>query len=252
MAIAVDASTPARWAADLANNGTQASASFTAPADALLVACISFDGDSVALHGGPTFADSGGLTWTQQVIRTNSETTAGGGSAIYTARTTSSVARTATLGRDGAGSDSATQKQYSCKLYVLTGVDVDGTPVDTVGASNEGGSNTNNLTTSSVTPGANGLLICCDTDWNALGAYEASSDLTQDTTTYTGEISVCSGYKTCTSGVGVTGNLNAAGTSAAQHKWCQITVREAGGAAPASFPFIPPADSILNIVHQLA
>jgi hypothetical protein len=124
--------------------------------------------------------------------------------------------------------------QISAKCYVLTGVDVDGTPVDSVTANNEGGSTTNNLTTTSVTPGATGLLIAADTDWQALGSFEASSDLTQDTTTFAGLVSVCDGYKVCTSGVGVTGNLNAAGSSAAQHKWCQIVVREGYVAPPVS------------------
>ena len=229
MAVAVDGSTPARWAAAVAVlGGTATSASFTAPTDALLIACVNADGADDTEGGTVAFSDSGGLTWTTRVMRGYSETAAGGYSGIFTARTTSSVARTATVTRNG-GIGAA--KRFSVKLYVLTGVDVDGTPVDTVGASNEGGSATNNLTTSSITPGANGLLVCADTDWNALGAYAASSDLTQDTAHYTGEISVCSGYKTCTSGVGVTGNLNAAGTSAAQHKWCQVTVRESAVAA---------------------
>lgn len=225
MAIAVDSSSPVRWAG---TSLTVASASFTAPTDALLVVCVSGDGTTSITA---TVSDSGSLTWTVRVTRDNTETTSGGCSFIATARTTSSVSRTVSVGL-GAALESA---RKSAKLYVLTGVDVDGTPVDTVGASNEGGASTNNLTTSSVTPGATGLLVCCDTDWNQLGSYQASSDLTQDTADYTGQISVCSGYKTCSSGVGVTGNLNAAGTSAAQHKWTQIVVRESG-AAPTSRP----------------
>lgn len=232
MAVAVDASTPARWAGASASGTATTSASFTAPADALLVACVSWDGGDAATHGNFTYAfsDSGGLTWTLQVMRTHRETTDGGASAIYTARTTSAVARTAATTLTWTVNTSNNIRR-SVKLYVLTGVDVDGTPVDTVGANNEGGSGTNNLTTTSITPGADGLLLCSDTDWNALGAFQASSDLTQDTAHYTGEISVCSGYKVTTSGVGVTGNLNAAGGSAAQHKWTQVTVRAAAAVA---------------------
>jgi hypothetical protein len=220
---AVDGSSPARWTASVAPGGSTTSSSFTAPADALLVACVNHDGNS----GGTdpfnvaSFSDSGGLTWTERVRRAEAETTDGGTAIIWTARTTSSVSRTATLSRTG-GSAS---KRVSCRLYVVTGVDVDGTPVDTVGANNEGGSGTNDLTTSSITPGATGLLFACDTDWNQLGTL-TSSDLTLDTADYAGEISVASGYKTCTSGVGVTANLNAGGAAAAQHKWCQIVVRE--------------------------
>jgi hypothetical protein len=235
MAIAVDGSSPARWAGATASGTGTTSASFTAPTDALLVACVSFDGDA-ATFGTFTYAfsDSGGLTWTQRVARTNAETTDGGASMIYTARTTSSVSRTATFTPTWTGNPSFLLRR-SVKLYALTGVDVDGTPVDTVTASNEGGSATNNLTTTSITPGANGLLIACDTDWFTLGVF-TSSDLTIDTADYAGAISVCSGYKTCTSGVGVTANLNAGGTATAQHKWTQIVVREAGGAATKAMP----------------
>lgn len=228
MAIAVDASTPARVNSSSAPPHTLTTASFTAPTDALLVMCLSEDGTG-ADGNTYTASDSGGLTWTLRVARTLGETTDGGGSGIWTARTTSSVSRTVSMARTaGTGT-----RRMSMKVYVLTGVDVDGTPVDSVTASNENGSNTNNLTTTSITPGGTGVLVCCDTDWNQLGVF-TSSDLTlasgPDTADYAGEISVCSGLKACTSGVGVTGNLNAGGTSAAQHKWCQIVVREAAAA----------------------
>ena len=239
MAVAVDSSTPARWAASVANGGSLTSASFTAPADALLVACVSHDGDTGGggnNFGTCTVSDSGGLTWTQRVARLESEATDGGAALIFTARTTSAVSRTVTAARSAGGSQS---KRASVKLYVLTGVDVDGTPVDAVTASNEGGSSTNNLNTTSVTPGGTGLLVCCDCDWNALGLFQTSSNLTGDTAHYAGEISVYSGYRTCTSGVGVSGNLNAAGTSTAQHKWCQVVVREAAAAPPPPSAFLP-------------
>ena len=231
MAVAVDGSSPARFAAvaTMGSSGTYpVSASFTAPTDALLVCTVQMDTQAAA---NPVIAvsDSGGLTWTNRVERQDQETTIGGYSSVATARTTSSVSRTVTVGwTSGSGAD--TTRRISAKVYVLTGVDVNGTPLDTVGANNEGGSGTNNLTTSSITPGANGMLIASDCEWNTLGAFEASSDLTQDTTTYAGEISVCSGFKTSTSGVGVTANLNAAGTGTPQHKWCQITAREAATA----------------------
>lgn len=239
MAIAVDASSPVRFTGTwhVTNGGSITSASFTAPADALLVLCGEVDSNDGAgarpVAADLTASDSGGLSWTQQVARAGNEAAANGMSAIFTARTTSEVARTVSLvGGVITATDWGTGRA-SAKLYVLTGVDVDGTPVDTVGASNEGGSTANSLVTTSVTPGANGLLIAADTDWNALGTYDASADLTQDTAHYTGAISVCDGYKACTSGVGVTANLNAGGTSEAQHKWCQIVVREAAGGAAA-------------------
>lgn len=230
MAIAVDATTPVRWTGQSTSGLSITSAAFTAPADALLVACCSNDSTAVNEVTG-AISDSGGLVWTQRALRSALETTAGGYSAIYTARTTSAVSRTVTWNPTWGTADSF---RKSVKLYVLTGVDVDGTPVDTVGASNEGGSTTNNLTTTSITPGANGLLIVCDTDWQQRGTI-TSTDLTIDPGDYATQISVASGYKTCTSGVGVTGNLDAGGSSAAQHKWCQIIVREVATATTAAY-----------------
>lgn len=226
MAVAVDGSTPVRWTG-APNAGVDiTSASFTAPTDALLVMCVNSDG-ATSTHGTMTYAvaDSGGLTWTNRVTRTIAETTDGGGSAIYTARTTSNVARTATFRQNNTN---AVATRISAKLYVLTGVDVNGTPVDTVTASNEGGSAADPTTTTSITPGANGLLIVVDTDWSQTGAI-TSSDLTVESGDYAGAITASSGYKTCTSGVGVTGNLNPPATP--QFKWCQVTVREVAGAA---------------------
>ena len=227
MAIAVDASTPVRWSGSSASNNAITSASFTAPANALLVCCPILDGDTTydPFTWTDKVTDSGGLTWTLHILRDNMETTEGGGSAIYTARTTSAAARTVSFNPTWFA-NTGTALQKSAKLYVLTGVDVDGTPVDTTGANNEGGSLTNSINTTSITPGGTGLLIVNDADWTSSGTFQASSDLTQDTADFA-DISVCSGYKVCTSGVGVTGNLNAAGTGAVQHKWVQIVVREA-------------------------
>jgi len=237
MAIAIDASTPIRWTGvvDITNGGTVTSAAFTAPANALLVMCACYDTSSAWAPGSRTASDTGGLTWTPvRVERLGSETTVGGASGIWTARTTTAVSRTASFALGVVGGGDYSTGRVSVKLYVLTGVDVDGTPVDSVTASNEGGSTTNSINTTSITPGANGLLVVCDCDWAAgNGAdFDASSDLTQDTAFYSSAISVLSGYKTCTSGVGVTGNLNGGGGSAVQHKWCQITVRELAAGSP--------------------
>jgi hypothetical protein len=224
MAIAVDGSSPARVSATSATATALTTASFTAPADALLVACWNMDG-----LGSGTYTyvatDTGGLTWTREIDRSHGETTSSGAAGIFTARTTSSASRTVSFNPTFTGAGAADIRK-SLRVYALTGVDVDGTPVDTVGANNEGGSGTNNLTTTSITPGATGLIIAVDTDWNQLGVF-TSSDLTIDTADYAGQISVVSGYKACTSGVGVTANLDAGGTGTAQHKWCQVIVREA-------------------------
>lgn len=233
MGVLVDATTPARWTGVVNANtgGSVTSASFTAPAGALLVLTAEYDTANVWTAGTRTPSDTGGLPWTAAVEHLGSEATPGGGSGVWTAGTTSAVARTVTLAL-GAPTPSASgwgTGRVSCKLYVLTGADVSGTPVDAVTASNEGGSATNDLTTTSLTPGADGLLVVSDCDWNQLGVM-TSSDLTLDSADYSGAISVASGYKACSSGVGVTADLNAGGTAAAQHKWCQIVVRAAAAA----------------------
>ena len=239
MAIAVDASTPARFDGSPNITGAITSAAFTPPLDSFLVFLLQMDGSPAA--GDPGFVISQTSfsvdAWTTRVTRGTDETTAGGYSAIYTARVTSSANGTVSWTRNSAGGGNGTRRT-SGMIYVLAGVDVDGTPVDTVSASNEGGSGTNNLNTTSVTPGANGLLFAGDIDWNANGLYQASSNLTQDTQHYTGEMSVCTGYRACTSGVALNANLNAGGTSAAQHKWVQIVVREAAAAVTTSFPLM--------------
>lgn len=234
MACAVDASSPLRQSGTPTTTGgsnTVVTASFTAPANSLLVLALEIDGNDDAFAGTFTISDSSGLTWTEQVRRSWSETTAGGASFWFTAPAVSSTSRTVTLTRNTGTSGAL---QLSMKLYVVTGADISGTPVDSVTASNEGGSATNNLNTTSVTPGANGLLFAASCDWNNNGNFEASSNLTQDTTTFPGTISICDGYRTCSSGVALTANLNAGGTGTPQHKWSQIIVREAAGGGATS------------------
>ena len=226
MAVAVDASTPVRWTNTVTSGTGVASASFTAPTDALLVCCVCFDSDSVTSNPVITVSDSGGLAWTTRVERQDNEATAGGYAGIFTARTTSSVSRTVTTTRTSGGGASGSGRRISAKLYVLTGVDVGGTPVDSVTASNEGGTNTDPTNTTNVTPGANGLLIVNACDWAQAGAI-TSSNLTVESGDYAGAITASSGYRTCSSGVSVNGNLNPPATP--QFKWCQVVVREAAG-----------------------
>lgn len=227
MAIALDASTPIRFSG---TGATIVSAAFTAPTDATLVCCIQFDSTTAnsSLQG---ISDSGGLSWTTPVARLGTETTTGGTSQISYAFTVSAVSRTVTVTRAGA---SATNR-CSATVFVFSGADTAGTLIDSITANNEGGSGTNNLTTTSLTPGANGVLIVSGTEWNALGAC-TSSDLKgidsvagSDHAEYAGAMDVIAGWKTCTSGAGVSGNLDASGAGGAQWKWCQIILREAGG-----------------------
>lgn len=232
MAIALDASTPARWSGTPNRSAAITSASFTAPVNSYFVVCIERDGSAGGGAATYTVSDSSGLTWNNSLVeRTEVETTAGGASKIAVAVATSSVSRTVTVTRGADGDNGVVRCSVTC--YVYTGVDIAGTPVDVVGANNEGGSGTNNFTTTSLTPGANGVLVGCGTEWNALGACTSSDLKGVDSVAgsghaeYAGAIDVIDGWKICTSGVGVTGNLDAFGAATAQWKWCQIIVREA-------------------------
>lgn len=218
--LAVDATSPVRWTGQLAVSGTTNSASFTPPANTVWVLCIEGDGTTDILFTPTTV----GLTWTQQVIRDNSETTTGGHAAIWTCPQVSSAARTITITRTTAG---ATPLRMSAKCYVVTGATIAGTFVDTVTANNEGGSTVNSMTTTSITPSANGILFAADCEWLQLGTFQASSDLTSTDggANYASEITVYDGYKAVTSGVATTANLNAAGSSNAQHKWVQVIIK---------------------------
>lgn len=228
--ILVDASSPIRFTAQNDGAGASAvSATFTPPDNSFLVVCAQVDTTSGGSETGSVTVSGGGLTWTQRVERTGTEASSGGASSIHTARVTTGSLMTVTVTRTAATGSGG---RISAKCRVLTNVDVDGTPVDAVGANNEGGDGANNINTTSLTPGADGMLVAADCDWTVGAgtntAFEAPSDgSTQDTTAYSGEIAVCDGTKLGTSGVPISMNFNAGGTGSASHKWCQIFVRAA-------------------------
>jgi hypothetical protein len=236
MACAIDASSPGRVSVQNANSGATivcpASGTFTPPNGSFLVVCLEWDTAATGAKEDFNFAitNSGtALTWTQQVVRTGLETTAGAGSGIYTAPmpTGAAISVTATKIND-TGAASIGTGRISMKVYVVTGVDLAGTPVDSVTANNEGGSTTQALTLTSLTPAADGMQFVADTDWNVTGVI-TSSDLTLDHAEYTtpsSQIDVADGYRTVTAGVPVASHITAGGAGP-QHKWTQILVRSA-------------------------
>jgi hypothetical protein len=234
MAIAIDASTPVRFAGTPANGVNITSASFTAPADAVLVLCIS--GDS-AVAVTLAASDSGGLTWTQEVL--SQPASNHGYSAVFTAVTVSAVARTVSCLHNGV--TGASSNRISAKCYVVTGADT----TDPVGQTGAGESTTNNwspaLYTSSVD---NSRAIYVGTDWAQLGV-PGSTD-TEDGADYSGQVSVMSAYKaadTPTSGTGVTGNLDAGGAGTADWSMAAVEIKPAAGVAPGPAPVVPAGDA---------
>lgn len=232
MSIGFDASAPA----DVnAANASDAFAAFTAPTDTYLACLCAYDTSATPGAVVMNLTDSTGATWTKQVERTGAETTVGGASAIWTLRTVSAVARTITLAYSTTvGSVAATMRKFA-KIYVMTLVDVDGTPIDTVGANNEGGFTTNGAgggSTTSLTPGGTGVELVTGCEWSALGS-PTSSNLTGTAYHQASAISGFIGRQVATSGAALTANLNAFGTTAsnAQWKYCQVIIREAVAAA---------------------
>lgn len=221
MAIAIDASSPARFTGTPANNADITSASFTAPANSLLVAHVSADTNGSAADITISVSDSGGLTWTNRVERDPGDAGAEAGhSSIWTAEQPTSASRTVSVRRT-AGNGST--NRISCNVEVVTGADIGGTPTGNVA---EGSSTTNNITPNTYTSSVNNSRgFGCGTCWNQLGV-PTSTD-TEDGADYAGAISVISLYKaadTPTSGTVVTMNFDAGGTGAAAWNWVALEV----------------------------
>jgi hypothetical protein len=227
MAIAIDASGPIRFTGTPANGVDITSASFTAPANSLLVAHVSADTNGSSADITISVSDSGGLTWTNRVERDPGDAGAEAGHAsIWTAEQPSSASRTVSVRRT-AGSGST--NRISVKVEVATGADIGGDPIGNVA---EGSSTTNNITPNTYTSSANNSRgFGCGTCWNQLGT-PTSTD-TEDGADYSGAISVVSLYKaanTPTSGTVVTMNFDAGGTGAAAWNWVALEVLPSTGA----------------------
>lgn len=226
MAIAHDASSPARFTGTPANGVNITSASFTPPAGSLLVANVSADTNGST--DNITISVSGGsLTWTNRVERDPGDAGGSAGHAsIWTAVQPSSVSTTVSVQRT-AGNGSTLR--ISCKVDVWTGIDTT-TPT---GATGEGSSTTNNLTPNVYTSTVNNSRgVGCATDWMQLGT-PTSTD-TADAADYAGAISVISVYKaadTATSGSTVTMNFDAGGTGTADWNWVALELLPSSGAS---------------------
>lgn len=221
MAIAIDGSSPARFTGTPANNVDITSASFTAPANSLLVAHVSADTNGSSENITISVSDSGGLTWTNRVERDPGDAGAEAGHAsIWTAEQPTSASRTVSVRRT-AGNGST--NRISVKVDVWTGTDIGGDPIGTTG---EGSSTTNNITPNAYTSTVNNSRgVGCATCWNQLG-IPTSTD-TEDGADYSGAISVISLYKaadTATSGSTVTMNFDAGGTGAAAWNWVALEI----------------------------
>lgn len=221
MALAVDGSAPIRFTGTPADNIDITSASFTPPANSLMMCAISTNSNAQATL--VSVSDSEGGTWQEEVRRNLTEAGLEGHASIWrrtTAVTTTSMTVSVRRTNDSGGTGAF--DRVSAKVYVITGQHA--APIPTTG---EGSSTTNNLTASIFTSAhANSLALVAATDWNANGT-PTSSDLTLDTFNHAGVLSGLSGYKSLGTAGAETANLDAAGTAAAEWNWCAVEIREA-------------------------
>lgn len=108
---------------------------------------------------------------------------------------------------------------------------------DPIGASTTGLWNADPLTTGSITPETSGVGICAASDWNAASHTTTSSDLTLTSFALSsGNMDMCSGYKTLSAGVGATANLNAAAAVDGNYIWFEIRDEGGGGGGGTILP----------------
>ena len=191
-------------------------ASFTAPAGALLVAVMKADANDGLITYN--YSDSGGLTWTEHVKQ---QAAGSGSAAIATAVTTSAVARTVTVSRTG-----ATTGDLAIKVFIVTGQDA----VDPIGQTAQGASAVNHIQPALFTSGADDAYVfVAATEWQDLGA-PASGDLEADN--FNGAtISFLTGYRYL-GAIGAKGiTLNAASTGTPDWDWAALEILPSTGAA---------------------
>lgn len=224
MAIAVDVSSPIRFAGSIPDGGSITSASFTPPANSVIVCCVSMDSLSSASTGVVLTVTGGSLTWTNRV--TGASASFNGRNFIWTATQPSSVSMTVTVNLTNG--DFANNRT-SAKVYVVTGADTSSPAGNTGSGSSTTINFTPNVYTSSVD---NSRGFGCATD-SANSATLTSTDVS-DFANYSGVISVISAYKlldTTPSGSTVTLNFNAGASTQTTWAYAALEIKPASAGA---------------------
>jgi len=209
----VDAATPAMVTSSSAS--TLTTASFTAPAGSLLVACVHSDGTMTHAVGNNGTA----LTWT--LIARQSRASTGTGSAAAFVAPVSTLRSGLTVTWTGSFAD-----DVGFKVYVVTGADL----ADPVGAQAAGTSTQNVLTTTAITTEKASSLGFIVADEFGTDGTTTSPDLTAFFNyDVVGRIAGGSGYKRLgAAGTGATFTLDMAGTATADWNWVAFEIRGAG------------------------
>lgn len=231
MAIAIDASSPARVAGTPATNVDITSASFTPPNNSILVVCVSADTQGT---GALVFSvrDSIDTTtgWTSRVHQ-NPSGSIGGACAIWTKAITTGQAMTVSVRRT---SGSGGTNRLSMKVYVVTGGDTS----SPAGNTGQGTSTTINITPNAYTSSVNNSRgFGCATDWSPEQAPTSTDE--EDAAFYSGHIGAISLYKaadTASSGSTVTVNFNAGTGATPQWTWVALEIKPAASSGQTVSP----------------
>lgn len=237
MALAIDTSSPALATAAPSNSPeTATTASFTPPANSLLVVLVAGDSSS-ATTPTLTVTDNLGvhLTYTQRVWanRVDSPST-DGHAAIYTAPVTSSAAMTVSV--TNSSNTTPGSADLACQVQVLT----DGGSLPTVGAVAKTASTTSGtaVSTSYTATAAGSWGFGAVSDWNATGTMTAGTGCTMIGTpgTFTGLISYGFVRRTTADGVSAASTTLATTLAAASTAKHIAAVEILGAAAAAQIP----------------
>lgn len=231
MAIAVDASTPARANGSFA--GTTATTASFNPPDSVIVACLACNSSAGT---GATFSMSNNgaaLTWNSIFLRNDADSGGldGAAAAFYALVPGGRSGLTCTV------TSANTGVEPTIKAYVLTGVDT----TDVLGGQAEGSSSsTSAFTSTNFTIARDGSLLFCSCSQFAKASGQTSSDLTADTRNGTG-MGAMSGYKSLGS-AGGNGNCNInPGGSPSTTDWGTFEIQASLAVPVAPKPTIPRA-----------
>jgi len=236
VAIAIHGSSPAIATGD---STTVITATFSPPADSLLVACVfAIDGDSATIG----VSNSGtAQTWTQRARRDEADSGSRIGlAAIYTAPNATAqtnITVTATTNNNGG---------IGLKVYVVTGVSLT-TPV---GATGEGSSTTNNVTVAAYTStgaGSRGIAVAHDASQTGTPTSTDDESAVLDFDTGLTGMGIVKASNTATPGTSVMFNLDASGTDPAEWNWAAVELLNASIDATASPAVVSGAADIPSV-----
>ncbi len=219
--LVVDPSSPAAvgWAGNgCTAAGNAVTASFTAPANALLLAFGDTASNASGASNGPSLSDSGGLTWTQ--IGSSGASATKDEAVAWWAKTTGSSARTVTL---HASNNVCTK---FLKVIVLTGANL----INPIAATNIGPATTAegvlNQSVTSTTAGS--MAFAAVADWNAAGTPTPGTGVTLAGSYSQFDATGAALYRTAPSTTfGQTMTISTTAPTTATNSWVMFEVRPA-------------------------